>query len=67
MERQRARAIIGTAVQVADRLRSLAASLAVEEVAVLTAAHDPEARRRSYALLAEAMALRPEDVATEAA
>lgn len=52
MARIRERAIHGTPDVVAAKLRALAAELQVEEVAVLTAAHDPEARRRSYALLA---------------
>lgn len=52
METIRARAIHGTADVVAAKLRNLAAELEVEEVAVLTATHDSEARRRSYTLLA---------------
>ncbi|MDE2005657.1 MAG: LLM class flavin-dependent oxidoreductase [Rhodospirillales bacterium] len=52
----RARAICGTGAAVAARLGELAATLGVEEVAVLTTVHDPEARRRSYTLLAEAIA-----------
>jgi luciferase family oxidoreductase group 1 len=52
--RWRARAFVGTGPQLAERLRALAAELGADEVAVLTTAHDPEARRRSYALLAEA-------------
>jgi luciferase family oxidoreductase group 1 len=50
--RIRARAICGTGPAVAARLLELAAALEAAEVAVLTATHDPEARRRSYALLA---------------
>ncbi|MBY0337359.1 MAG: LLM class flavin-dependent oxidoreductase [Acetobacteraceae bacterium] len=52
--RMRQTAIIGTARQVRDRLVALAEELQVQEVAVLTPCHDAEARRRSYALLAEA-------------
>jgi luciferase family oxidoreductase group 1 len=55
MQSQRARAIIGTGAQVVERLRALAAQHGVAEIAVLTAAHDPEAWRRSYALIAAAM------------
>lgn len=57
MARIRARAIHGTPDVVARQLRALAAELQVEEVAVLTAAHDPEARRRSYTLLAREFGL----------
>jgi luciferase family oxidoreductase group 1 len=45
-------AIFGNAPAVAAQLRGLADSLGVEEIAVLTATHDPAPRRRSYALLA---------------
>jgi len=55
--RMRGRAIFGTGPRVAERLFALARDLRVEEVAVLTTVHDPEARRRSYALLAEEVAL----------
>jgi hypothetical protein len=40
---------------VAGRLNALAAEHGVEEIAVLTTLHDPEARRRSYTLLANEM------------
>ena len=62
----RARALVGTGTQVAARLHALADELGVAEVAVLSTAHDPAARRRSYALLAEACGLRPEQVALAA-
>ncbi len=55
MARLRRRAILGTGAQVAGMLSELAAAHGVEEVAVLTTTHDPEARRRSYTLLADAM------------
>lgn len=58
VEAMRARAMIGTGPQVRGRLAALAAELQVQEVAVLTPCHDAAARRRSYALLAEAFALR---------
>lgn len=57
VQRLRERAFYGTADQVSARLRTLAAELEVEELAVLTTLHDPEARRRSYTLLAEAFGL----------
>jgi luciferase family oxidoreductase group 1 len=66
LERGRQRALIGTGPAVVARLRALADELGVEEVAVLTTTHDTEARRRSYALIAEAAGLRAEDVALAA-
>jgi alkanesulfonate monooxygenase SsuD/methylene tetrahydromethanopterin reductase-like flavin-dependent oxidoreductase (luciferase family) len=53
----RERAITGTVERVANQLRDLAASMAVEEIAILTATHDPAPRRRSYELLATAFGL----------
>jgi luciferase family oxidoreductase group 1 len=52
LSRIRARGIYGTPHSVAARLRALAAELGVQEVAVLTATHDPAPRRHSYTLLA---------------
>jgi luciferase family oxidoreductase group 1 len=52
VERTRARSIYGTPDVVGAKLRALAEAYQVEEIAVLTTVHDPEARRRSYALLA---------------
>jgi luciferase family oxidoreductase group 1 len=57
LPRLRERAIHGTAEMVAARLRALAEALGVDEVAVLTATHDPRARRRSYELLAGAFGM----------
>ena len=65
-DKQRGRTIIGTGAQVAARLEALAAELGVQDVVVLSTAHDPAARRRSYALIAEAAGLRPVEVATAA-
>ena len=56
-EQVRARAIYGTAATVMRQLDGLAASLGLEEVAVLTTVPDPAARRRSYSLLAQAAGL----------
>ncbi len=53
----RARAFAGTPDTVVARLGATAAELGVEEVTILTTLHDAEARRRSYALLAEAAGL----------
>ena len=55
VERLRAEAICGAPETVAARLRAIAGSHGVEEIAILTTVHDPAARRRSYALIAEAM------------
>ena len=57
LERIKARSIHGTGDTVAERLRALAAELGVDEVAVLSTAHDPKARRRSYTLMARAFGL----------
>lgn len=55
----RARALVGSAEQVSAGLAALAAAHQAEEVAILTPCHDAAARRRSYALIAEAMAALP--------
>jgi luciferase family oxidoreductase group 1 len=57
IEKTRARTLHGTAKQVGDGLRTLAAELGVAEIAVLTATHDPEKRRDSYRLIAEEFGL----------
>jgi luciferase family oxidoreductase group 1 len=57
IERLRARALYGTPDVVGGKLRALAAQHGVEEIAILTTLHDPEARRRSYSLLAQEFAL----------
>ena len=46
-------AIIGDAGQVATTLREIAAGYEIDEIAVLTWAHDPAVQKRSYELLAE--------------
>jgi len=55
----RRRQIVGTPETVKPRLEALAAGYGVDEVVVLTITHDYEARKRSYALLAEAFGLAP--------
>lgn len=47
---------VGAADRVVGKLRALAEQLGIEEVVVLTWAHDPAARRRSYELLIAAAA-----------
>ena len=49
--------MVGSAAQVAARLRALAQELQVEEVAVITWTWDPRAQRRSYELLAAEFSL----------
>jgi luciferase family oxidoreductase group 1 len=66
IERLKGRAMYGTGAQVAERLEALAGELGADEVAVLTTVHDPEARRRSYTLLAEAVAARTQPLTAAA-
>ena len=54
IESLRGKAMVGTAPQVAARLRDLAEKFALDEIVINTWTHDPSARHRSYALLAEA-------------
>jgi luciferase family oxidoreductase group 1 len=65
-ERTRARAIVGTGPSVLARLRALAGEVGADEVAVLSTAHDPAARRESYRRIAEAAGLAAEHVAIAA-
>ena len=57
VESLRRKAVVGTPDQVAERLRELAQRFALDEIVVVTWTHDPEPRRRSYELLAEAFGL----------
>ena len=57
VERLRARALYGTPDVVGAKLSELAAVHGVEEIAILTTLHDPQARRRSYTLLAQWLGL----------
>ena len=52
VEAARAKALVGSGAQVAEKMRALAASFGLDELVVNTWAHDPAVRRRSYALLA---------------
>ncbi|WP_428486122.1 LLM class flavin-dependent oxidoreductase [Rhodopila sp.] len=52
IEQLRTRSFYGTPDVVGTKLRAMADFHGVEEIAVLTTLHDPEARRRSYTLLA---------------
>jgi luciferase family oxidoreductase group 1 len=53
----RANSIIGTGADVVQKLEALATRMGIQEIAILTWTHDVEARRRSYASIAEAAGL----------
>lgn len=57
LDRIRAKTIVGAPEQVKAKLEALAERHGAAELAVLTPCHDPEARRRSYRLLAEVFGL----------
>lgn len=55
----RARVLVGDPERVRSELTKIAEVFDVEELVVLTVCHDPNARRRSYELLADAFGLTP--------
>ena len=55
VQRLRERAIVGTADQVAAKLKELAAVFGLDEIVINTWTHDPVARHRSYELIAQAI------------
>lgn len=57
LARLKANALVGNPAQVAARLRALGQRLQVDELAVITWTHDPQAQRHSYELLAQEMEL----------
>lgn len=57
MAELRANALVGSASQVADKLRKLAQRLSMDELVVITWTHEPVAQARSYELLAREFAL----------
>jgi luciferase family oxidoreductase group 1 len=59
VERMRRKAFVGTASQVGEKMRTLAAQYGLDELVVNTWAYDPAVRRRSYALLADEFRIRP--------
>jgi luciferase family oxidoreductase group 1 len=59
VDSMRRKAFVGTAAQVGEQLRALAADLQLDELVVNTWAHEPAVRRHSYALLAREFDLRP--------
>ena len=60
LAKMRRRAIIGNPCQVGARLEEMSEEFGVDEFVVLTICHDPEARKRSYELVAEALDLSPQ-------
>jgi len=63
----RGRALFGTPDVVKARLTEVATDLAANEVAIVTATHDPADRRRSFKLIADAFGLDDEGVDAEPA
>jgi luciferase family oxidoreductase group 1 len=59
VERNRRRQIVGAPEQARAQLGQLVAAYGVDEAMVVSICHDAAARRRSYALLAEACAIAP--------
>jgi luciferase family oxidoreductase group 1 len=53
----RAGALVGSARQVADKLRQLAERLQIDEVVIITWTHEAQAQARSYELLAQEFSL----------
>ncbi len=64
IEALRSKAFAGTATHVAERLVSLARQLELDEIVINTWTYDPEARKRSYRLLADAFGLEGQIVDT---
>jgi luciferase family oxidoreductase group 1 len=52
LARLKANALVGSASQVARKMRELGEKLDIDELVVITWTHDPQAQRRSYELLA---------------
>ena len=59
VETMRRKAFVGSGRQVGTKLRALADELQLDEIVINTWAHDPQARRVSYALLATEFGLEP--------
>ena len=56
------KAIVGDPREVGDRLRGLAERFGLDEIVVITWAHDPVVQQCSYALLAQELGLSPQSV-----
>lgn len=54
IEKLRAAALVGTGAQVSEKLHALARRLELDEIVINTWTFDPQVRRHSYSLLAEA-------------
>jgi alkanesulfonate monooxygenase SsuD/methylene tetrahydromethanopterin reductase-like flavin-dependent oxidoreductase (luciferase family) len=59
IEAMRDDALVGTAAQAADKMRSLATHLELDELVVCTWVHDPVLQLRSFELLSQVFALNP--------
>jgi luciferase family oxidoreductase group 1 len=59
VQRARRRSITGSPEEVREKLLALAGEYGVDEIVVVTITHSPEARLRSYELLAQAFDLEP--------
>ncbi len=57
IEKLRAAALVGSAAQVSDKLYALARKFSLEEIVINTWTFEPQARRHSYALLAQAFGM----------
>lgn len=57
IEKAKQKMILGNPLQVREQLKSLQASYKVDELMIVTITHDPQARLRSYQLIAEAFSL----------
>jgi alkanesulfonate monooxygenase SsuD/methylene tetrahydromethanopterin reductase-like flavin-dependent oxidoreductase (luciferase family) len=57
LQQLRRQALVGAAPVVAQRLQDLAVRLQVDELAIITWTYEPQARKRSYELLAQAFGL----------
>jgi alkanesulfonate monooxygenase SsuD/methylene tetrahydromethanopterin reductase-like flavin-dependent oxidoreductase (luciferase family) len=57
LEQLQQKAIVGDAKEVGDQLRALAERFDLDEIVVITWAHDPQAQKDSYALLAQELSL----------
>jgi len=60
LQAMRAKAFVGAPDEVADKLRTLAATLGLDELVVNSWSFDPMVRRHSYTLLARAFELTPQ-------
>jgi alkanesulfonate monooxygenase SsuD/methylene tetrahydromethanopterin reductase-like flavin-dependent oxidoreductase (luciferase family) len=59
LDQLKVNAFVGSATQVATKFRAFAERLKIDELVVITWAHDPAIQKRSYELLAQEFALTP--------